>query len=142
MNSRAPRYAYVLAVVGGAGVFGAVLLFLLRFGYSGLPAVAVSAAATASLGGLLALIWPAPSWRWGFWAGSSFALFFRVVFVSFLVNGRFDWSPAIDAIGVVAAGCGGAAVGAWLAGRLRGRPSRWNRSRGVEVTTCGSPRSY
>lgn len=50
MNSRAPRYAYVLAVVGGAGVFGAVLLFLLRFGYSGLPAVAVSAAATGSLG--------------------------------------------------------------------------------------------
>jgi hypothetical protein len=54
---------------------------------------------------IFALVWPSHSWRWGVWLSGGFWLYFSFVFLAYLLNGSFEWLPALYALGVLIPAC-------------------------------------
>ena len=113
MHARvAPRGAYLAALVCSGGILAAIVVLLVgleldpRFAR---PLGWVSCAAAALA---FAVLWPAPSWRWGVWLSAALWSFFGFVFSALWWNGVAEWQPLLDAAAVLGAGCAGATLGA------------------------------
>lgn len=119
---RSPFYAYAAALAATVVAFLLVLFILLEFPNARSYALALPVAYCFIAGLGFAFCWPHGSWRWGLWVSSAFWLFFGFVFVSYLVGGRLEWTPAVSAILSAGVACIGAVGGHSLA-RFR-NPSR------------------
>jgi uncharacterized membrane protein YeiH len=108
---RAPLYSYLAAVAFGAAALGAVPVLVLGLDLDARWSRVMAFAACAVAGLAFAWQWPLPSWRWGLWVSSGFWLFFATVFAAMLARGEPEWSPLLDAVGVIAFACAGAALG-------------------------------
>jgi uncharacterized membrane protein YfcA len=120
MHARvAPLSACLAALICGAGILAALPVLLVgaevdqRFARP----IALATCGVVAVG--FAYLWPTASWRWGVWLSAALWLFFGFVFAALWWNGMPDWFPLVDAVAALAAGCAGAALGAWLARRRR-----------------------
>jgi hypothetical protein len=111
-----PRRAYVIALGSGWMCFLVFCLSSLRLALVNSYPLFFAVALCAPAAAVVALKWPAGSWRWGLWVSSGFWLFLGTVFASFLAQSQLEWMPAAEAVGVAASSCLAAALGARLAG--------------------------
>lgn len=108
------------AVIVSLAMTGSIVVLFLLSGPSPRTTYLVPPLACAAVSLLFAYIWPAGSWRWGFWLSSGFWIFFLLVFLSYLLTGTLDWLTPVRAASVLLA----AVIAAWLGASLRGKLMR------------------
>jgi type II secretory pathway component PulF len=118
MRDNVPLRAYILAILTAVILFpvlvGLVLVFHLKGSYPLVLAVMLCGVVSA----VYAYVWPSFSWRWGVLVTSGCSLFLLIVFVTFLVNGLFEWRPIVEMIILTGIACISAMFGRWVVVKL------------------------
>jgi hypothetical protein len=119
MMQKIQKYAYIIALLTSFLIFALFVLIRVRFGLPETYAFTLAIGICFLLSAAFAFIFPQSLWYFGLLISSSFWLFLIFVFISYLIDGIYEWHPAVESVIISGVACAGAMLGKRISKQIR-----------------------